>query len=332
MDADELSEVLDLIEVRSMPSGGFAARAPWVAGTDIEDSLKFVAIVSGRARLSADGIDHPVVLESGDVAILNDRSWVRLDDGSDAVQRREVEPEQDFSSPRLRHADRSTDDVVVGGRIDLSPAGRLLLHHALPPVAHVKGTKTSIIRESLDRLFAEVTSNRMGSGFAVRQYSQLILLEVLRAYVEQTDVPPGWLRVLTDETLRPALRLLHAGPGTPCGLQELASATAMSRTSFAERFRAVAGVPPLAYRTRWRMLQAQRALRDDDTRIGVLAASLGYSSEAAFSTAFKREVGESPIRYRRRLRPEASPSATTRASRAPTAPSSRKIHSTQCVG
>lgn len=309
--ADELSEVLDLIEVRSMLSGGFATRAPWVAGTAIEEPLKFVAIVSGRARLSADGIDHPIVLESGDVAILNDRSWIELTDGTDAAQRQRVEAEQDLGSPRLMRADRSTDDVVLGGRVDLNPAGRMLLHQALPPVAHVEGRKAPTVRQSLDRLFAEVTSSGMGSRFAVRQHSQLILLDVLRAHVEQSDVPPGWLRVLTDDTLRPALRLLHAGPGAPCSLKELASATAMSRTSFAERFRAVAGISPLAYRSRWRMLKAQHALRDDDIRIGALATSLGYSSDAAFSTAFKREVGESPLRYRRRLRHETSRNATT---------------------
>lgn len=306
MVTDELSEVLDLIEVRSLPSGGFAARGPWVARTPIQDSLKFVAIVSGRARLSTDGIDHPVDLESGDVAILNDRSWVTLDDGSDTDLRREVKPEDDLGSPRLRRADQQVDDVVIGGRIDLNPAGRTLLHHALPPVAHVKGTKPSAVRESLDRLFVEVTSNRMGSAFAIRQHSQLILLEVIRAYVEQTELPPGWLRVLTDESLRPALRLLHAEPGASCGLEELARATTMSRTSFAERFRSVAGMPPLTYRSRWRILQAQRALRSNDVRIGALATSLGYSSEAAFSTAFKREVGESPGRYRRRLHQEAT--------------------------
>jgi AraC-like DNA-binding protein len=47
---------------------------------------------------------------------------------------------------------------------------------------------------------------------------------------------------------------------------------------------------------------AQRALRDGDVRVGSLAADLGYASESAFSTAFKREVGESPLRYRYRLR------------------------------
>ena len=127
---------------------------------------------------------------------------------------------------------------------------------------------------------------------------------MLRAYVDQADLPPGWLRVLADERLRPALSRMHAEPGRPWGLQELARTAAMSRTSFAERFRTVAGIPPLAYLNRWRMLLAQRALRDGDVRVGSLAFDLGYASESAFSTAFKREVGESPLRYRQRLRQE----------------------------
>jgi AraC-like DNA-binding protein len=76
----------------------------------------------------------------------------------------------------------------------------------------------------------------------------------------------------------------------------------MSRTSLAERFRAMAGMPPLTYLNTWRMLLAQRALRDGDQRIGSLAAQLGYSSESAFSNAFKLEMGESPLRYRIRIR------------------------------
>jgi AraC-like DNA-binding protein len=50
---------------------------------------------------------------------------------------------------------------------------------------------------------------------------------------------------------------------------------------------------------------ARRALRDADVSVGSLAADLGYASESAFSTAFKREVGESPLRYRYRVRDQA---------------------------
>jgi hypothetical protein len=50
----------------------------------------------------------------------------------------------------------------------------------------------------------------------------------------------------------------------------------MSRTTFTERFRTVAGVPPLTYLNRWRMLLAQQALRDRDVPVRSVAAELGY--------------------------------------------------------
>jgi AraC-like DNA-binding protein len=302
---DQLSAVFDLVEVRGLVSGGFAVRGPWVAHhAAIEDPLKLIAMVSGRARLASDGIDGPIELEPGDVAILNNRSWLEQEGGTGDGPRREIVPEENFT--RLVGADRGTDDVVIGTAVDLNPAGHALLLQALPPVGHVRASAGAAtdLRATLDRLFDEVTGNRMGTAFAIRQYGQLLLLDVLRAYVDQAELPPGWLRALTDERLRPALSLMHAEPGKPWGLEQLARAAMMSRTSFAERFRTVAGVPPLTYLNRWRMLLAQRALRDGDVRVGSLAAELGYASESAFSTAFKREVGESPLRYRYRVREE----------------------------
>ncbi|MET1073370.1 MAG: AraC family transcriptional regulator, partial [Umezawaea sp.] len=199
--------------------------------------------------------------------------------------------------------DFDADDVLIGGHVDLNPAGDELLLRALPPVAHVRssGPSGANLRGSLYRLFDEMAGQRMGSAFAIRQHCQLLLLEVLRAYVGQADLPAGGVRMLADERLGPALRLMHAEPGRPWGLEELARAASMSRTTFAERFRVVGGMPPLTYLSRWRMLLARRALRDSDVRVGELAVELGYGSESAFSTAFKREVGRSPLRYRREV-------------------------------
>ncbi|MEW2623735.1 AraC family transcriptional regulator [Streptomyces sp. NPDC048106] len=304
MDRDQLSEVFDLIEVRGVLSGGFAARGPWVARGALGTPLKFFALVSGRARLTTDGIDAPVELEPGDVAVLNNRSWLELRGGTGDAPPREILPEENAPSTDLRGVDFDTDDVVVGGRVDLDPTGQALLVQALPPVGHVRGSAAAAnnLRGTIHRLFDEVSTRRIGAHFAIRQHVQLLVLEMVRAYAGQAELPPGWLRVLTDERLRPAIALMHTDPGKPWSLDELARATAMSRTSFAERFRTVAGVPPLAYLGRWRMLLARQALRDGDVRVGVLASKLGYTSESAFSTAFKRQVGLSPLRYRQRLR------------------------------
>ncbi|MEV0827889.1 AraC family transcriptional regulator [Nonomuraea rubra] len=310
MVGDQLSEVFDLVEVRGQVTGGFEVRGRWVAQHAVDDPLKLMAMVRGRARLTTDGLDGPIELGPGDVAILNNRSWLRLEGGAGDGPPRDILPVEGYTSVHLDDDDGcGAPDAVVGGRVDLNPAGQALLLQALPPVGHVRASAAAAtnLRRSLDGLFNEVTGNRIGSAFAIRQYGQLLLLEVLRAYVGQAELPPGWLRVLTDERLRPALALMHAEPGQPWRLEELARAAAMSRTSFAERFRTVAGVPPLTYLNRWRMLLAQRALRDGDVRVGSLAAELGYASESAFSTAFKREVGESPLRYRWRIRGGESP-------------------------
>jgi AraC-like DNA-binding protein len=73
----------------------------------------------------------------------------------------------------------------------------------------------------------------------------------------------------------------------------------MSRTSFAVRFRQAVGVPPLTYLLGWRMSLAARALRQAETPpVAVLAREVGYTSESAFSNAFKRVMGVGPRRYR----------------------------------
>ena len=174
----------------------------------------------------------------------------------------------------------------------------------LPPVAHIRpGTDAAPHLEDLiDRLFAEVSGRRMGSAFAVRQYGQLLLVEVLRTFVQNADLPRGWLKLLSDERLRPAVALIHARRANPPSLEELARVVAMSRTAFTERFREIAGTPPRTYLNNWRMLVAQRELRSGDARIRPLALELGFSSESSFSTAFKRSVGESPLQYRSRMR------------------------------
>ncbi|HZX05143.1 AraC family transcriptional regulator [Kribbella sp.] len=302
---DQLSAVFELVEVRGLVSGGFVVDGPWVSRATLQETFKFIAMVGGRAQLVTDGIDGPIELRAGDVAILNNRTRLELSGGSGDGPVRDVVPVE--TGLELLDADWDGNDIVIGGRIDLNEAGRTLLGEALPPVAHVRASPTAgaNLRGSLHRLFAEVTGNRIGSTFAIRQHAQLVLLEVLRTYVEQAELPPGWLRVLTDERLRPALTLMHSHPDTLWSLNELANAAAMSRTAFAERFRAVAGMPPRAYLNRWRMMLAQRALRNGDVSVGALATELGYASESAFSTAFKREVGESPLRYRVNTRTQA---------------------------
>jgi AraC-like DNA-binding protein len=132
--------------------------------------------------------------------------------------------------------------------------------------------------------------------------------------LEVTEMVGGKLRLVPARVARDAMRwgepgVVDQNVQRPIGADEarregVDGRRSVSRTTFAERFRTVAGMPPLTYLNQWRMLLARRALRDRGLPITALATELGYASDSAFSTAFKRVVGESPLRYRRRVTPE----------------------------
>jgi len=82
-------------------------------------------------------------------------------------------------------------------------------------------------------------------------------------------------------------------------IQELAGRAGMSRSTFALKFKQTVGKSPMEYLTRWLMLLAGDRLANSSDPISVIALALGYESETAFSTAFKRVMGCSPRQYSR---------------------------------
>jgi AraC-like DNA-binding protein len=166
---------------------------------------------------------------------------------------------------------------------------------------HVRAAspQATVLRWLLDQLVRERTAELPGASLASTQLAQLIFIQILRAHLEASGpLGVGWLRALGDKRIAPALRLMHSDPARSWQLEELAKAAAMSRTTFVVRFKAVAGVPPLTYLLNWRMRLAERALRAENVPVSALALSLGYTSESAFSNAFKRTIGIAPKRYR----------------------------------
>jgi AraC-like DNA-binding protein len=64
------------------------------------------------------------------------------------------------------------------------------------------------------------------------------------------------------------------------------------------RFAEMVGTPPMQYLAQWRTQLASRLLLDGRP-VAEAAAAVGYESEAAFSRAFKKLVGQAPGTWRR---------------------------------
>ncbi|SEG95684.1 Helix-turn-helix domain-containing protein [Nonomuraea solani] len=85
-------------------------------------------------------------------------------------------------------------------------------------------------------------------------------------------------------------------------MARLAAEVGLSRAAFARRFATLAGEPPLAYLTRWRMITAAILLKEGTEPLSVIAGRVGYESEFAFARTFSRAHGRPPGRYRAQTR------------------------------
>jgi len=297
---DLFSDILTLANAQSVITGAFEAGGAWAPRFPPPDRIKFFGVVRGACWLQVEGEAADLRLEAGDVFLLSaPRAFVLTTD-------RQLEPLDAVtvfrdcfaSGARLGAGD---EFHLLGGHLELDPGSGDLLTAVLPPlmVARAGSPHAAVSHWVLAQLVQERSAELPGAGVASGQLAHLLFIHILRAHLADTSqFPPGWLRAITDKALAPALRLMHGEPGRSWQLGELAKAAGMSRTTFATRFRAAAGVPPLTYLTGWRMRLARRALQDGDTPVATIAYSLGYTSESAFSHAFKRTTGFAPNRLR----------------------------------
>jgi len=300
MPVDPFSDVLKLTNAEAVVTGGFTAGGPWAIRFPGRDKIKFFAAMKGSCFVNIEGEAEPIHFKTGDIGLLaSRRSFVLASDL--AVTPLDAMDLFSGSGRSMATLGDGNDFAHIGGHVMIDPVRGGMLADILPTWIHARAEspRAAVFRWLLDRLIEERDVGQPGAQLASAQLTQLLFIEILRSHLSTANLLPcGWLRALADPRLAPALRLMHGNPARSWRLEELAKSCAMSRTYFADRFRTVAGIAPLAYLTEWRMHLAQRALREERTAVAVIARSLGYSSESAFSNAFKRVKGISPTGYR----------------------------------
>jgi AraC-like DNA-binding protein len=151
------------------------------------------------------------------------------------------------------------------------------------------------MRALIELLKAETARTRLGSGATVRSLLDLILVQVLRQWHEQHGIQPG----TDDPAIAAALRQIHEHPQRQWTVDQLSVVAGLPRTAFTRRFATLVGQPPMSYLISWRLGRGARLLREIDAPLATIARQVGYSTEFAFSSAFRREYGVSPSQFRR---------------------------------
>jgi AraC-like DNA-binding protein len=301
---DPLSDVLSLLKPYGYMVRGFDIGAPWSMQFGRHDGIKCYAVMSGEGWVCMEGVADPVRLSEGDCVLLPTGRPFRI--ASDPAEPA-VDAEAFIAKGRdgaITMFNGGGDCSGLGGWFSFAGPHAGVLLEVLPPIVHLRRqADQAALRWSLERMMQELREPQPGGVLIAQHLAHMLLVQALRQHLAEGPGGVGWLFALADRQMSAAMSAMHDDPAHRWTLQALAERAGMSRSIFAQKFKATVGQTPMEYLARWRMMLAGDRLAHSSEPISVIAPSLGYESDSAFSTAFKKVMGSSPREYGRgRLR------------------------------
>ena len=120
-----------------------------------------------------------------------------------------------------------------------------------------------------------------------------VLLDRLRA----AETLPLSIRMPTDRRALAVAQRLQRDPAEPTDLDELAAAAGASVRTLQRVFLIETGLGFAQWRQRLRLLQAVTKL-STGASVTQAGSEAGYTSTSAFIAAFRKQLGQTPLRYR----------------------------------
>lgn len=298
---DPLSDILTLMRPTGYGFRGLDAGGRWALSFSAAIGIRCFAIEKGTCFLRAAEAPAAIRLDAGDVVL------VSSDNAFDLYSCEEAQPVDavaflcEVAPGRTAILNGGGECRGIGGFFAVGGTEIDRVFAALPAVVHVgAGATRTALYASAQKLMHELSEPRPGSALLASHLAQALIIEALRAHMEDGKIGQGWLSALAVPTLNRALGAMHADVARRWTLTALADIAGMSRSSFAAHFERVIGETPIAYLTRWRMVLAADRMANSGMTITDVASMVGYESDSAFGATFKRIMGYPPGQHRQR--------------------------------
>lgn len=293
VDADALSNVLGAVDLRV----GIGRRTSVVAGALLPipaDSITLVYIAEGAVQ------GHPPLGDGCRLDVDPDSQRLRVD--TKARHDLLVAGDAFLTLGRSPFVLEARDDTsLMIADIELADAASPL-PALLPPFLTVTGfdavePAAAALALNMGVLGDTVMPARQGDPIICRMMATTVLLSVIRAWAANGCAPTGWPSLSNDPFLDRVVDAIREEPGRDWTVERLAGIGAMSRSTFAERFRSTVGRSPADYVTEVRVDAAKRML-EAGRSVSDVSRELGYASDEGFSRAFRRRTGQTPSSWR----------------------------------
>ncbi|MFC7878671.1 AraC family transcriptional regulator [Isoptericola sp. NPDC057391] len=307
---DPWADVLGTLEMDAVFCSTGRFSEPWgIAMPALPGVLMFHLLLAGRAVVDVEGGRHE--LGPGDLVLVPHGAGHAITGTADDPATGLWDVDRTVIADRyeqLRIDGGGRPATLVCGAVGFTDPGVGRLLASLPAVLRAPAADAAAaapddadgdwLRAVVAAIDHEVRHPRPGTDVVTARLADVLLVHVVRGWLEAQEPASGWIAALRDPALGPVLRAVHAAPEDPWTLASLAAVARLSRSVFAERFARTVGEPPMAYVAGCRMDVAARLLRETDASVERVARRVGYDSVPGFHRAFVRRHGATPGAWR----------------------------------
>ncbi|WP_157944661.1 helix-turn-helix domain-containing protein [Mangrovicella endophytica] len=168
-------------------------------------------------------------------------------------------------------------------------------------VRYLADVDDDLIRQLGFSIHRELCGESAGGRMMVETASLALVARVSQTYGHDSPERPGAEAagaLPSASRIGRAIEFIRDNLDGELTVAELAEVACLSPFHFARMFKAVTGSTPHGFVSAARLGEARRLLVQGKLSLAEIAHRSGFSSQAAFSTAFKRAVGCSPRKYR----------------------------------
>jgi AraC family transcriptional regulator len=196
----------------------------------------------------------------------------------------------------------STIDSFAGAELHAVTSRHASLPDSFGPISAPMRRNASMTVDQLSKVLRtagiDIRKLDRSAENAVRLAVMANLVETLAPSVADTATPRV-VTTLPKWRLTRVLTYIETNIGERITLANLAASAGLSRMYFAKQFRATTGMRPHDFVLRKRIARAQQLLAETSDALVDIALSVGFHTQAHFTTVFKRISGNTPYQFRR---------------------------------